>query len=110
MMRRTVPLLVDIRVAALARIGFREVTCGNMSVIGGLCRAGKKWALRSVTFVVHRRRGNRRIFDAVGTFPRHRAQPPPAAGDQRCSQQADRAAKNPGGDSAGEPAACWGTS
>ncbi len=83
MVRGALPLLVDVRVAALARIGLGEIVGGNVSVIGGLCGAGEEWALRTIAFVGH---GCRSEIDGFsmwcdfshGTVRSHQA----ATGDQ----------------------------
>src|SRR5271154_5572679 len=64
MMSRTVPLIVNIFVTSLARIGLHEELTGNPFTAIHLRRAGEKWSGGTVTFAVHSERGERRILDA----------------------------------------------
>src|SRR5260370_27837970 len=52
-MRGAEPLLVNISVAALARVGLHEKLAGNFLVSVNLGRAGKEIALRTVALIVH---------------------------------------------------------
>src|ERR1700683_4440619 len=90
MMRRTLPLTVNIRVAAFATIGFREIASGNVYAARGLGGAWEERAARAVTFVVHRFRSDRRIIYAVRTLPWHSADPPGTRGQESGGGQEGR--------------------
>src|SRR5258708_39730380 len=69
MMRGAGPLLVNVRVAALAGLRLHEIFRGNVAAIFGLRGAGEKLALRSVAFAVHGRSRHSRVRDAVLVLP-----------------------------------------
>src|ERR1700722_7678068 len=66
MMRGTLPLFIDVRMAALAGIRLHEIIRGNVSAMGGLSGAWEIRALRTVCIVAHRRRRDGGVLDAVG--------------------------------------------
>ena len=69
MVRRAVPLLVYIAVAALAGLRFHKVFGRNQLSVPGLRGAGKKMALGSISFGPHIGRSDRRIADPIGIAP-----------------------------------------
>src|SRR5208282_3144508 len=68
-MRRAVPLVVDILVTALAGIRFHEELAANFFSTVHLRGAGKKWAGGPVAFAVHGERGQHGIFNAAMLAP-----------------------------------------
>src|SRR5260370_14667899 len=87
MMRGAVPLLVDVRVAALARLRLHEIFRGNVAAVFGLRRAGEKLPLRSVAFAVHGRSRHSRIGNAVCVLPGDLAIPPGSRFDTSGQQE-----------------------
>ena len=65
MVDRTIPLVINIGMTALAAIRFHEELAGNMAAAYHLGRAWKKWALRAVTLGIHIERRDGRILDDV---------------------------------------------
>jgi hypothetical protein len=60
---RTLPLLVDVGVAALAGFRLHEVLGFDEAAVGGLGRAGEEGAVGAVAFFVHGGGGQGRILD-----------------------------------------------
>src|SRR6266404_2809627 len=52
----TIPLFVDVGVAALASIGLHKVFGRDVAAMSGLSGAGEKFALRPVALAIHRLR------------------------------------------------------
>src|SRR5207237_10299214 len=69
MVGRTVPLVVDILVAALAGIRFHEELAGNFFSAIDLRRTGEKWASGAVAFAVHAAGRKGGIFNASMLVP-----------------------------------------
>src|SRR6266852_4681012 len=69
MVRRTVPLIVDILVAALAGIRLHEELAGNLFSAIDLRGTGEKWAGGAVAFAVHADGRKVGIFDASMLVP-----------------------------------------
>src|SRR5256885_4307019 len=76
MMRRAVPLFVNIRVAPLARIRLHEIFRGNVSAVLRLRRAWEKFPLWSVSLAIHGRRRRSWIADTIRVPPQHFTRPP----------------------------------
>src|SRR5712691_11918799 len=76
MVRRTVPLIVDILVAALAGIRLHEELAGNLFSAIHLRGTGEKWAGGAVAFAVHADGRKGGIFDASMLVPAAFAQIP----------------------------------
>src|SRR4030088_391484 len=66
---RTVPLVVDILVAALAGIRLHEELAGNFFSAIHLCGAREKWAGGAITFTVHGDGRKGGIFNASMLVP-----------------------------------------
>src|SRR5215472_284932 len=81
MVRRAIPLFVDVRVAALACIGLHEVFPGNVAAVFGLRRTREEFSMRAVAFAIHRGWRGRRILDAVSISPGYFARPPSSSSD-----------------------------
>src|ERR1700756_1222138 len=77
------PLLVDVRVATLAGLGFQEIVGGDVVAVFGLHGAGEEFAVGAVALLIHGGRGDGGIADAVGIFPGDGADPPGGGGDAR---------------------------
>ena len=105
MVRGAVPLLVDVRVAALARLRLREILRGDVSVVQSLRGAGKKLSGWSVALSIHRGRWHCRIRYAVGVFPIDRPNPPRTRRNRDCKRQHCAEAQQPAREPAsrGEP-------
>src|SRR5689334_13507089 len=69
MMRRAVPLIVNVFVATFASLRLHEIFGRNQLAIRRLRGTGKEPSLRSVAFLRHIRRGNLGIADQAGAFP-----------------------------------------
>ena len=69
MVRRRVPLLVDVLVAAPARLARKEEVRRNDSVDVGVRRRREERAVGPRPFLLHRRRGRRGVDDAVRAAP-----------------------------------------
>src|SRR6266404_1912365 len=69
MVSRTVPLVVDILVTALAGIRLHEELAGNLFSAIDLRGTGKKWAGGAVAFAVHGDRRKGGIFNASMPVP-----------------------------------------
>src|SRR5271155_414266 len=99
MMRRALPLLIDVLMAASAGIGFHEVIRGDVLAVGRLRGTGKEGAVWAVAFAIHGCWRNLWILNLMRVLPRDRAQPPGPSRDQRRDGQAQRAAQQPRSDS-----------
>src|SRR6516164_2887621 len=75
MVRGALPLLVDVRVAALATLRFHEIAGGNLAVMKGLRGAGEEGTGRAVAFVVHGGGSYRGVFNTMAALPGHFAKP-----------------------------------
>src|SRR5216683_4513194 len=75
------PLLVDVRVATLAGLGFQEVVGGDVAAVFGLRGAGEKFAVGAVAFLIHGGGSDGGIADAIGIFPGDGVDPPGGGGD-----------------------------
>src|ERR1051326_7607727 len=69
MMSGALPLLVNVGVAALARLRFHEKFTGNFLMAVNLSRAGEKVALRTIAFSVHGFGGIGGVLNAGGIQP-----------------------------------------
>src|SRR5512146_3416716 len=69
MVRRGVPLLVNVLVAALAGLRFFEELSGNALAVDRLRGAGKEFSLRPIALAVHGQGSSGGIRDAVGVVP-----------------------------------------
>src|SRR6202163_217405 len=69
MVGRTVPLIVDILVTALAGIRLHEELAGNFFSAIHLCGTGKKWAGGAVAFAIHADGRKGGIFNASMLVP-----------------------------------------
>src|SRR6266852_8990716 len=69
MVRRTVPLIVDILVAALAGIRLHEELAGNLFSAVDLRGTGEKWAGGAVAFAIHADGRKGGIFNASVLVP-----------------------------------------
>src|SRR5713101_7880375 len=69
MVRRTVPLIVDILVAALAGIRLHEELAGNFLSAVDLRGTGEKWAGGAVAFAIHADGRKGGIFNASMLVP-----------------------------------------
>src|ERR1019366_6968840 len=69
MVGRTVPLVVDILVTALAGFRFHEELAGNFFSAIHLRGTGEKWAGGAVAFAVHSGGRQRRILNAATLAP-----------------------------------------
>ena len=81
MMRRAVPLLVNVLVVAFAGLRLHEIFRGNVFPVPRLHRAGEKFAAGPVAFAVHGFAGHTRICDAVAVLPGQVAGPPGTGGE-----------------------------
>ena len=81
MVHRAVPLLVNVRMAALASVGFHEVLGGNVATMFSLRGTGEEFSLGAVAFAVHGFRGHQRIGNVIRVLPGDLAGPPCAGGD-----------------------------
>src|SRR5579863_4596436 len=79
-MHGTLPLIVDVRMAALAGGGIHEVVFGHRFTGGGLRGTGKEMPTGAIAFAVHTGGSDRRILDAVRALPWNRSNPPRACG------------------------------
>src|ERR1700689_5173301 len=84
MVRRTLPFLVNVCVAALAGIGFGKIIRGNLPAVGRLGGTRKKRTARAIAFAVHGSRRDRRILDPVTAFPGSGPYPASAENNQTC--------------------------
>ncbi len=75
-MRRAFPLLVNIRVAALAGLRLHEIIGGNVIAVCRLRGTRKEFAVWPVAFVIHGRRRNGRVVHAICVIPGDIPYPP----------------------------------
>ena len=80
-MHRAVPLLINIRMATLAGVGFHEVFGRNVDALFSLRGAGEELSLRSIALRIHGFRRHQRIGDAIRVLPGDFARPPRACRD-----------------------------
>src|SRR5450755_1933258 len=86
---RAGPLLVNVGVAALARVGLHEKLAGNFLLAVNLGGAGEKVALRAVAFVVHGFGRVGRILDDCVILPASVARVPGRDGESGKQEKAD---------------------
>ncbi len=88
-MRGAIPFVVDILMAALARIGLHEEFAGNLLVAVNLRRAGEESTVWTVAFTVHAGGGIVGIFDSRTIQPASMAEVPRAIAESREQNKAD---------------------
>src|SRR6185369_2831353 len=76
MVRGAEPLVVNVLVATLARVGLHEELAGDFLSAVNLRGTGKEWPLGSIAFFVHRRWRICGVLDAGAIFPSRSAEIP----------------------------------
>src|SRR5579863_8817149 len=104
-MHGTLPLIVDVCMAALAGGGIHEVVFGHRFTGRGLRGTGKEMPAGAIAFAVHTGGSDRRILDAVGALPRNGSNPPRACGQKYGHNDKSTGAQKPSAEAAGEESA-----
>src|SRR6266852_9100164 len=81
MMRRALPLFINVSVTTLAGLRLQKITRRNVFAIGGLRGTGEKLPVRAVAFLIHGSRRKRRILHSIRVLPQIRACVPTAPRD-----------------------------
>jgi hypothetical protein len=100
----TIPLGVDIFVAAFAGLRLHKIFRGDIFSVFGLHGAREEFSGRAITFAVHGFGGEFGIDDAIGIFPPNGASPPGASGDPGKEQSANGETYGSSGKTLAEPA------
>jgi hypothetical protein len=94
-MSGTAPLVVDVGMAALARLRLHEEFCRDRAPMRRLSRTGKELAIHSIAFVCLSLGRHRRILNAMRIAPAHFAHGPRRStqdcdGQQKTGKRSDR--------------------
>src|SRR6266700_325843 len=103
--RGTVPLFVNVGVAAFASLRLHKVFCRNVFAVPRLRGTRKELPAGAVAFAVHGLRGHMRIDDAIAVFPRDVADPPGASSNSTHQQRQNRKTGDSTGKASAKPAA-----